>query len=105
MRTFTRTGFHGGLSYYRNLDRNWERTAHVAERRITAPALFLTGERDPVRRFMPAAVMDGWVTDLRVNAVIEGAGHWVQQQAPDQVNARFARLARRRSRLKPRAAG
>ena len=44
------------------------------------------GERDPVRRFMPAAVMDGWVTDLRVDAVIEGAGHWVQQQAPDEVN-------------------
>ena len=87
VRTFARTGFHGGLNYYRNLDRNWERTAHVAERKITAPALFLTGERDPVRRFMPAAVMEGWVTDLRVDAVIEGAGHWVQQQAPDQVNA------------------
>jgi pimeloyl-ACP methyl ester carboxylesterase len=39
-----------------------------------------------VRRFMPSAVMDGWVTDLRVDAVIEGAGHWVQQQAPDEVN-------------------
>ena len=87
VRTFAQTGFHGGLNYYRNLDRNWERTADVAERRITAPALFATGERDPVRRFMPAAVMDGWVTDLRVDAVIEGAGHWVQQQAPDQVNA------------------
>ena len=86
VRTFARTGFHGGLSYYRNLDRNWERTAHVAERKITSPALFLTGERDPVRRFMPAAVMDGWVTDLRVHAVIEGAGHWVQQQAPREVN-------------------
>ena len=34
---FTRTGFHGGLSYYRNLDRNWERTAPFAERRITQP--------------------------------------------------------------------
>jgi pimeloyl-ACP methyl ester carboxylesterase len=86
VRTFTRTGFHGGLNYYRNFDRNWERTADVAERKITAPALFLTGERDPVRRFMPAARMEGWVTDLRVDAVIEGAGHWVQQQAPDQVN-------------------
>lgn len=86
VRTFTRTGFRGGLNYYRNLDRNWERTSHVAERKITAPALFLTGERDPVRRFMPDAVMDGWVTDLRVNAVIEGAGHWVQQQSPEQVN-------------------
>jgi pimeloyl-ACP methyl ester carboxylesterase len=59
----------------------------VAHRRITQPALFLTGERDPVRRFMPAAVMDGWVTDLRVNAVIPDAGHWIQQQAPEAVNA------------------
>ncbi len=86
---FTRTGFRGGLSYYRNLDRNWERTAHVADRRITAPALFLTGERDPVRSFMPAAAMDGWVTDLRVDEVIPGAGHWVQQQAPEAVNERL----------------
>src|SRR5262249_61645478 len=83
---YTRSGFRGGLNYYRNIDRNWERTASVAERRITQPALFLTGERDPVRRFMPAAAMDGWVTDLRVNEVIPGAGHWLQQQAADLVN-------------------
>jgi pimeloyl-ACP methyl ester carboxylesterase len=84
---FTRTGFRGGLNYYRNLDRNWERTATVADRRITQPALFLTGERDPVRRFMPAEAMNGWVTDLRVNAVIPGAGHWLQQQAPKAVTS------------------
>jgi pimeloyl-ACP methyl ester carboxylesterase len=86
VRAYERTGFRGGLNWYRNLDRNWERTATVAEVRIEQPALFLTGERDPVRRFMPAAVMDGWVTDLRVNEVIPGAGHWVQQHAPDAVN-------------------
>jgi len=84
---FTQSGFRGGLNYYRNIDRNWERTAAVAERRITQPALFLTGERDPVRGFMPAAVMDGWVTDLRVNEVIPDAGHWLQQQTPEPVNA------------------
>jgi pimeloyl-ACP methyl ester carboxylesterase len=82
---YTRTGFAGGLNYYRNLDRNWERTAAVADRRVTQPALFLTGERDPVRRFMPAEVMDGWVSDLRVSEVIPGAGHWLQQQAPQLV--------------------
>ena len=46
---YDRTGFRGGLNYYRNIDRNWERTADVSERRIEQPALFLTGERDPVR--------------------------------------------------------
>ncbi len=88
---FTRTGFRGGLNYYRNLDRNWERTADVANQRITQPALFLTGERDPVRRFMPAAVMDGWVTDLRVSEVIPGAGHWLQQEAPEPVTDHLLR--------------
>jgi pimeloyl-ACP methyl ester carboxylesterase len=84
---FERTGFTGGLNYYRNLDRTWELTADLAGRRVEPPALFLTGSRDPVARFMPAELMDGWVTDLREKVVVEGAGHWVQQQRPTEVNA------------------
>jgi pimeloyl-ACP methyl ester carboxylesterase len=84
---FERTGFTGGLNWYRNIDRNWELTADAAERRVEQPALFLTGERDPVRRFMPAEAMQGWVTDLRAEIVVPGAGHWVQQQEPEAVNA------------------
>jgi pimeloyl-ACP methyl ester carboxylesterase len=84
---FERTGFRGGLNWYRNIDRNWELTASVGDRRIEQPALFLTGELDPVRRFMPAEAMDGWVTDLRAQIGVPGAGHWVQQQEPDAVNA------------------
>ena len=83
---FERTGFTGGLNWYRNIDRNWELTASVAERRVEQPALFLTGERDPVRRFMPAEAMYGWVTDLRAELVVPDAGHWVQQEAPEAVN-------------------
>jgi pimeloyl-ACP methyl ester carboxylesterase len=83
---FERTGFSGGLNYYRNIDRNWERSAHLAERRVEQPALFLTGSRDPVQRFMPAEAMDGWVTDLRAVIRVDGAGHWVQQERPDEVN-------------------
>jgi len=84
---FERTGFTGGLNWYRNIDRNWELTGAVADRRVEQPALFLTGELDPVRRFMPAEAMRGWVNDLRGEIVVEGAGHWVQQQAPAPVNA------------------
>ncbi len=83
---FTRTGFSGGLSYYRNIDRNWELTATLEDRRIEQPALFLTGERDPVRLFMPVEAMSDWVTDLRGNLVVPGAGHWVNQEAPAAVN-------------------
>jgi pimeloyl-ACP methyl ester carboxylesterase len=84
---FERTGFTGGLNWYRNIDRNWELTADVAERHVEQPAMFLTGERDPVRRFMPAEAMRGWVTDLRAEVVVPGAGHWVQQEEPEAVNA------------------
>jgi pimeloyl-ACP methyl ester carboxylesterase len=86
VRAFERTGFTGGLNWYRNIDRNWELTAPFAERRIQAPAMFLTGELDLVRQFMPAQGMRGWVTDLREEIVVPGAGHWVQQEAPDAVN-------------------
>ncbi len=84
---FERTGFSGGLNWYRNIDRNWELTAPYEERRIEQPALFLTGELDLVKNFMPVQAMDGWVTDLRRNVTVPGAGHWVQQQAPEAVNA------------------
>jgi pimeloyl-ACP methyl ester carboxylesterase len=87
VKAFEHTGFTGGLNWYRNIDRNWELTAPVAERRVEQPAFFLTGELDLVRGFMPAEAMSGWVTDLRAQVVIPGAGHWVQQQAPEEVNA------------------
>jgi pimeloyl-ACP methyl ester carboxylesterase len=91
---FERTGFTGGLNWYRNMDRNWELTAPVAEQRVEQPAMFLTGEHDMVRRFMPAEAMRGWVSDLRAEIVVPGAGHWVQQQAPDEVNAALLEFLR-----------
>ncbi len=87
VRAFERTGFTGGLNWYRNIDRNWELTEAVADRRVEQPAMFLTGELDPVRAFMPAEAMTGRLADQRAEIVVPGAGHWVQQQAPAVVNA------------------
>jgi pimeloyl-ACP methyl ester carboxylesterase len=92
---FARTGFRGGLNYYRNIDRNWERSALLVNRRIEQPALFITGSRDPVQSFMPAEGMDGWVTDLRGIVRVDGAGHWVQQERPDEVNRALVGFLRR----------
>jgi pimeloyl-ACP methyl ester carboxylesterase len=84
--TYERTGFTGGINYYRNIDRNWELTEPHAERRIEQPSMFLTGEVDAVRSFMPSDHLEEWLPDLRVNAVIPG-GHWIQQERPAEVNA------------------
>jgi pimeloyl-ACP methyl ester carboxylesterase len=83
---FERTGFTGGLNWYRNLDRNWELSEAWADRSIDRPALFIGGELDPVVRFMPLDRMDKLVTDLRGKHVLPGAGHWIQQERPDEVN-------------------
>jgi pimeloyl-ACP methyl ester carboxylesterase len=84
---FTRSGFTGPLSWYRNLDRNWELSEHLADRHVEMPALFITGSVDPVRMMMPESVMDGWVDDLRGAVIVDDAGHWVQQEKPTEVNA------------------
>jgi pimeloyl-ACP methyl ester carboxylesterase len=94
VREYERTGFTPGLNLYRNIDRNWRITEPYDERRIEQPALYLAGSRDPAARFMPPAVMDGHVTDLRESVIVEGAGHWVQQQRPDEVNAALLRFLR-----------
>jgi pimeloyl-ACP methyl ester carboxylesterase len=91
---YTETGFTGGLNWYRNIDRNWEAAARYEGQTIDAPALFVVGSRDPVQRFMPKEAMDGLVTDLREAVVIEGGGHWIQQQAPDEVNDALLRFLR-----------
>jgi pimeloyl-ACP methyl ester carboxylesterase len=84
---FTRTGFTGGLNWYRNLKRNWERTEDLDGRKVEVPALFIAGERDPVIAMFPIAAMNEWVPDLRDTLMIPETGHWTQQERPSEVNA------------------
>ncbi len=84
---FERTGFTGGLNWYRNFDRNWALTADLAEARIEMPALFIAGARDPVIRMIPPDRMESSLPDLRGSVIMAGAGHWIQQERPHEVNA------------------
>jgi pimeloyl-ACP methyl ester carboxylesterase len=84
---FTRTGFTGGLNWYRNFDRNFELTPQLAGAKVEAPSLFIGGTLDPVlSRVDPQRQLD-WLTDHRGNVMIPDAGHWVQQEKPAEVNA------------------
>jgi pimeloyl-ACP methyl ester carboxylesterase len=88
---FARTGFRGGLNWYRNIDRNWELLAPLAGAKVTVPALYVTGERDLVLAFPGAAEMVAnlptVVPRLRETVMLPGCGHWTQQERPEQVNA------------------
>ncbi len=89
---FTRTGFTGALNWYRNFDANWERTAELDGARIAVPAAFVVGAEDPVLAFTPTDDIGRWVPDLRVHRVVDGAGHWVNQERPAEVNAALLEL-------------
>ncbi len=83
---FTRTGFTGGLNWYRNLDRNWEIMANPVAESIAVPAMFVAGADDPVLGFMRPDRATEVVTGPYRQVIIDGAGHWLQQEVPDRVN-------------------
>jgi pimeloyl-ACP methyl ester carboxylesterase len=88
---YARTGFTGGLNWYRNLDRTWSLTTAWHTAKITPPALYVGGERDLVvnqpgtREYLPTMVEH--VPNLRPIVLLPGCGHWTQQERPDEVNA------------------
>ncbi|KAA1248704.1 alpha/beta hydrolase, partial [Mycobacterium simiae] len=84
---FTRTGFTGGLNWYRNFDRNWETTSNLAGATIVVPSLFIAGTADPVLSFTRTDRVSEVITGPYREVMIEGAGHWLQQERPDEVNA------------------
>ena len=91
-----RTGFRGSLNWYRNFDGNWEYMALFAGAKIIQPALFIGGERDQVPEIpglqMALERIPEYVTDLRGSMVLDGCGHWVQQERPEAVNAALIRV-------------
>ena len=51
------------------------------------PSLFIGGALDPVLLMSPPGVGEPCLDDHRGTVLVDGAGHWVQQQSPDEVNA------------------
>jgi pimeloyl-ACP methyl ester carboxylesterase len=85
VRAFERTGFTGGINWYRNLDRNWETTPQLAGARIEVPSLMVTAEHDPVLRPELAEAMRELVPDVEI-VNIAGCGHWTQQEKPAELS-------------------
>ncbi len=83
---FSRTGFTGALNWYRNYDRNWASTPQLSDARILVPALFVGGTADPIGPTMNPARAHEVVAGPYTERWIEGAGHWLQQERPDDVN-------------------
>jgi soluble epoxide hydrolase / lipid-phosphate phosphatase len=82
--TYTKTGFTGGLNWYRALHKDWEEGLGY-DFHIDKPALMISAADD---WFFPRGATDG-MEDLLpqvVKHVIPDAGHWLQQEKPADVN-------------------
>jgi pimeloyl-ACP methyl ester carboxylesterase len=95
---FKRSGFRGGLNWYRNMDRNFNLMGAWATAKVTIPAMFIAGDRDPVLTMIPGGnmmeSMKPAVPNLKDVVMIPGAGHWTQQEAPVAVNEAMIRFAK-----------
>jgi len=85
---FSASGFFGPVSWYRNLDANFDRMQQVPPSRVTMPSFFIGGDRDGVIAGRPEMVdaMIELLPDYRGKAMLDGAGHWTQQERPDAFN-------------------
>jgi pimeloyl-ACP methyl ester carboxylesterase len=89
--TFERTGMTGSFNRYRALPFDVDASADIVGAPVDQPSCFIAGERDPVRFMVPGSDMyadpGGACTDFRGSTLVPGVGHWVQQEAPGEVNA------------------
>ncbi len=85
---FERTGMTGALNRYRNMDRDWEDLADFDGAPITQPSLFIGGTRDASTTWMADAIQayPATLPGLVSSHLLEGCGHWVQQERRDEVN-------------------
>ncbi len=90
VRQFQRSGFRGGLNWYRNIDRNWELMAPYAGASVSVPALYMAGDLDLVVAFprMKEVIADlaRYIPQLRGTIMLPGCGHWTQQERPQEVS-------------------
>jgi pimeloyl-ACP methyl ester carboxylesterase len=91
---YKRTGFTGGINWYRNLTRNWEQGA-ATEQIVRVPGLMIMAEDDVV---LPPSLTEGMERFVPVleRVIIRHCGHWTQQEHPEETsNAMIDWLKRR----------
>jgi pimeloyl-ACP methyl ester carboxylesterase len=89
VKAYARSGFHGPLAWWRNVDRGWELMAPFARTAVTVPALYMAGERDFIAAAFAQdiAKQSALVPKLRPVIRLPGCGHWTQQERAPQVSA------------------
>ena len=85
--TFKKTGFTGGINWYRNMSRNWQRSAGL-DHTVRVPSLMIMAENDHVLPPSSADGMEKIVPDLE-KYLVRDSGHWTQQEKPEEVSSKL----------------
>jgi pimeloyl-ACP methyl ester carboxylesterase len=93
--SFERTGFRGGINWYRNIDRNLREHPSVGVAPLGLPCLMLIAEWDPALTPALAASMPERCSDLEMHTFAR-AGHWVQREKGEELAARLVDWLQRR---------
>ncbi|RWR76495.1 bifunctional epoxide hydrolase 2-like protein [Cinnamomum micranthum f. kanehirae] len=90
---FDRTGFTGGLNYYRALDLNWELTAPWTGAQVKVPVKFIVGDLDlsyntmGTKEYIDSGRFKKDVPFLEDVVVMKGVGHFINEERPDEITA------------------
>ncbi|XP_010546737.1 PREDICTED: bifunctional epoxide hydrolase 2 [Tarenaya hassleriana] len=90
---FEKSGFTGGLNYYRAMNLNWELTAPWTGTRVKVPVMFMAGDLDNVyttpgiREYIHDGAFASEVPNLQEVVVMEGVGHFLNQEKPQETTA------------------
>ncbi len=86
---FEQSGFRGPLNRYRNHERDHAFLSALPDKKIYQPSLFIGGTRDLVLKMFPGnpvEMMKPHLPGLRAAHLLEGCGHWTQQERAAEVN-------------------
>lgn len=85
---FEHSGLRGPLNRYRNVDRDWADLAAFRGASIPVPSLFIGGDRDGPTIWGAGAIaaFEQTLPKLHRSIILEGCGHWTQQERPTEVN-------------------
>jgi pimeloyl-ACP methyl ester carboxylesterase len=93
---FRRTGFHGGLNYYRAAEPYFYLSAAWKGAKITQPSFFIAGKADGMRELYPftASQLRAGLPALVGSLELDNVGHWIQHEASVEISDQLVKFLR-----------
>jgi pimeloyl-ACP methyl ester carboxylesterase len=94
---FARTGFHGGLNYYRAAEHYFDLSAAFKGAKISQPSFFMMGKSDGLKELYSLTDdqlrlgLPGLVGSLELDHV----GHWIQHEASAEIGDQLVKFLRK----------